>query len=96
MSFWPERRGDHHRLQRHLQARLAAPLRTRASNPHYQVIYNIVDDLKAAAEGMLQPDLRERDHRSREVRKVFRVTKVARSRVAISPMHSCSVKHSFA
>lgn len=42
----------------------------------YQVIYNIVDDLKAAAEGMLQPDLREEIIGHAEVRKVFRVTKV--------------------
>ena len=42
----------------------------------YQVIYNIMDDLKAAAEGMLQPDLREEILGHAEVRQVFRVTKV--------------------
>jgi translation initiation factor IF-2 len=42
----------------------------------YQVIYNIVDDVKAAAEGMLAPELREEVLGHAEVRQVFKVTKV--------------------
>jgi translation initiation factor IF-2 len=42
----------------------------------YQIIYNIVDDVKAAAEGMLAPELREEVLGHAEVRQVFKVTKV--------------------
>jgi len=42
----------------------------------YQVIYDIVDDLKKAAEGMLAPELRQEILGHAEVRKVFKVTKV--------------------
>ena len=42
----------------------------------YQVIYDITDDLKKAAEGMLAPDIREELLGHAEVRKVFKVTKV--------------------
>ena len=43
---------------------------------NYQVIYDIVDDLKKAAEGMLAPELRQEVLGHAEVRKVFRVSKV--------------------
>ncbi len=42
----------------------------------YQVIYDITDDLKKAAEGMLAPELRQEILGHAEVRKVFKVTKV--------------------
>jgi translation initiation factor IF-2 len=42
----------------------------------YQVIYDITDDLKKAAEGMLAPELRQEVLGHAEVRKVFKVTKV--------------------
>ncbi len=42
----------------------------------YQVIYDIVDDVKRAAEGLLEPEVREEVLGHAEVRKVFKVTKV--------------------
>lgn len=42
----------------------------------YQVIYDITDDLKKAAEGLLAPDVREEILGHAEVRKVFTVSKV--------------------
>lgn len=42
----------------------------------YQVIYDITDDLKKAAEGLLAPELREEVLGHAEVRAVFKVTKV--------------------
>ncbi|MBL0926303.1 MAG: translation initiation factor IF-2 [Phycisphaerales bacterium] len=42
----------------------------------YDVIYNIVDDVKAAAEGMLKPELRQEVLGHAEVRQVFRVSRV--------------------
>jgi len=43
---------------------------------NYQVIYDIVDDVKKAAEGLLEPDLREDVLGHAEVRKVFKVSRV--------------------
>lgn len=43
---------------------------------NYQVIYDIVDDLKKAAEGLLAPELRQEVLGHAEVRKVFKVSKV--------------------
>jgi len=42
----------------------------------YRVIYDLVDDLIKAAEGLLTPDLREEVLGHAEVRKVFKVSKV--------------------
>jgi len=42
----------------------------------YKVIYDIVDDLKAAAEGMLAPELREEVIGHAQVRQVFKVSRV--------------------
>ncbi|MEM1423002.1 MAG: translation initiation factor IF-2, partial [Planctomycetota bacterium] len=42
----------------------------------YRVIYDIVDDVKKAAEGMLEPELREEVLGHAEVREVFKITKV--------------------
>lgn len=42
----------------------------------YQVIYDITDDLKKAAEGLLAPELRQEILGHAEVRRVFKVSKV--------------------
>ncbi len=42
----------------------------------YQVIYDIVDDMKKAAEGLLAPEVRQEILGHAEVRQVFRVTRV--------------------
>jgi translation initiation factor IF-2 len=42
----------------------------------YQVIYDIVDDIKSMAEGLLEPEIRQEIIGHAEVRKVFRVSKV--------------------
>jgi translation initiation factor IF-2 len=42
----------------------------------YQVIYDLTDDLKKAAEGLLTPELRQEILGHAEVRKVFKVSKV--------------------
>ena len=42
----------------------------------YNIIYDVVDDIKAAMEGMLSPEIREIDSGKAEVREVFRVPKV--------------------
>jgi len=42
----------------------------------YQVIYNITDDVKKAASGLLEPEIREEVIGHAEVRKVFMVSKV--------------------
>ncbi|MEM9560286.1 MAG: translation initiation factor IF-2, partial [Planctomycetota bacterium] len=43
---------------------------------NYQVIYDIVDDIKKAAEGLLAPELRQEVLGHAEVRQVFKVSKV--------------------
>jgi translation initiation factor IF-2 len=42
----------------------------------YKVIYDIVEDMKKAAEGLLEPDIKLEVLGHAEVRKVFRVSKV--------------------
>lgn len=42
----------------------------------YRVIYDIVDDVKKAAEGLLEPELREEVLGHAEVREVFKISKV--------------------
>jgi translation initiation factor IF-2 len=42
----------------------------------YSIIYNVIDEVKAAMEGMLSPDLVEEILCSVEVREVFKITKV--------------------
>ena len=42
----------------------------------YQVIYDIVEDVKKAASGMLEPEIRQEVLGHAEVRKVFKVTRV--------------------
>ncbi len=42
----------------------------------YRVIYDAIDDIKAAMEGMLDPDFKEVVHGKAEVRQVFKVPKI--------------------
>ena len=42
----------------------------------YQVIYDMLDDVKAAMEGMLEPELREHTLGTAEIREIFRVPKI--------------------
>ena len=42
---------------------------------HYTIIYNVVDDVKAAMEGLLAPSLVEKITGKAEVRQVFRISK---------------------
>ena len=48
----------------------------------YDVIYDLTDDVKAAAEGMLSPELRIEVLGHAEVRQVFRISKVGAHRRA--------------
>ncbi len=45
---------------------------------YYSIIYNVVDDAKAALTGMLAPTLRERFLGNAEIREVFNITKVGK------------------
>jgi translation initiation factor IF-2 len=42
---------------------------------YYSIIYNVVDDVKAALSGMLKPTLREQFLGNAEIREVFQITK---------------------
>jgi translation initiation factor IF-2 len=50
--------------QRHVEIRL------------YKVIYEILDDLKKALSGMLEPEVREKLHGHVEIRQIFKVSRV--------------------
>jgi len=45
---------------------------------YYSIIYNVVDDVKAALSGMLAPTLRENFLGNAEIREVFNITKVGK------------------
>src|SRR5262245_63344398 len=45
---------------------------------YYSIIYNVVDDVKAALSGMLAPTLREKFLGNAEIRDVFNITKVGK------------------
>jgi translation initiation factor IF-2 len=45
---------------------------------YYSIIYNVVDDAKAALSGMLAPTLREQFLGNAEIREVFNITKVGK------------------
>ncbi|MEA2779691.1 MAG: translation initiation factor, partial [Rhodospirillaceae bacterium] len=45
---------------------------------YYSIIYNVIDDVKAALSGMLAPTLRERFLGYAEIREVFDITKVGK------------------
>ena len=45
---------------------------------YYSVIYNVIDDVKAALQGMLSPEARENFIGYAEIRQVFSITKVGK------------------
>jgi translation initiation factor IF-2 len=45
---------------------------------YYSIIYNLIDDIKAALSGMLTPELRENFIGYAEIREVFNITKVGK------------------
>ena len=45
---------------------------------YYSIIYDVIDDVKAALSGMLAPTLRERFLGNAEIREVFKITKVGK------------------
>jgi translation initiation factor IF-2 len=45
---------------------------------YYSIIYNVIDDIKAALSGMLSPTLRERFLGNAAIREVFAITKVGK------------------
>ncbi|MBV9991455.1 MAG: translation initiation factor IF-2, partial [Alphaproteobacteria bacterium] len=45
---------------------------------YYNIIYNVVDDVKAALSGMLEPELREKFLGNAEILEVFTITKVGK------------------
>jgi translation initiation factor IF-2 len=45
---------------------------------YYSIIYELLDDMKAAVEGLLAPEQRERFIGNAEIREVFNITKVGR------------------
>ncbi|MBI3452172.1 MAG: translation initiation factor IF-2 [Rhodospirillales bacterium] len=45
---------------------------------YYSIIYDVIDDLKAALSGMLTPTLKERFLGNAEIREVFEITKVGK------------------
>ena len=45
---------------------------------YYSIIYNVIDDVKAAMEGMLSPETRENYLGYAEIRQVFSITKVGK------------------
>jgi translation initiation factor IF-2 len=45
---------------------------------YYSIIYNVVDDVKAALSGMLAPSLREKFLGNAEIREVFNITKAGK------------------
>ena len=54
----------------------------------YRVIYDAIDDIKAALSGLLKPEQRERILGEAEVRQTFRVPKLGRDRRLVRP-HRC-------
>ncbi len=44
----------------------------------YSIIYEIIDDIKAAMEGLLKPEIKENSLGEVEIRKIFKVAKVGR------------------
>jgi translation initiation factor IF-2 len=45
---------------------------------YYSIIYNVVDDIKAAMSGMLAPTLREKFLGNAEIREIFNITKTGK------------------
>ena len=45
----------------------------------YNIIYNVIDDIKALMEGLLSPDIQEKILGGVEVRKTYKVSKIENS-----------------
>jgi translation initiation factor IF-2 len=45
---------------------------------YYSIIYNVIDDIKAALSGLLPPSLHEKFLGNAEIRQVFNITKVGK------------------
>jgi translation initiation factor IF-2 len=52
--------------------------RDRVDIRYYSIIYNVVDDIKAAMSGMLAPTLREKFLGNAEIREIFNITKTGK------------------
>ncbi|MBL8708463.1 MAG: translation initiation factor IF-2 [Rhodospirillaceae bacterium] len=52
--------------------------RDRIDIRYYSIIYNVVDDIKAAMSGMLAPTLREKFLGNAEIREIFNITKTGK------------------
>ena len=71
---------------RRSSASTSAPTRRRANSPsrrgieirYYNIIYNLVDDVKAALSGMLSPTLRETMLGNAQILEVFHISKVGK------------------
>jgi translation initiation factor IF-2 len=79
MSAWPRHRRAGHRLQRPRQC--AGPSGGEPEGRrirYYSVIYDLVDDVKAAASGLLSAELRETFIGYAEIKQVFKVSGVGK------------------
>ena len=45
---------------------------------YYSIIYNVIDDIKAALTGLLSPDLKEEFLGNAEIKEVFNISKVGK------------------
>ena len=71
--------GGHHRLQRARPQGGARPGRAQGIEiRYYNIIYNLVDDVKAAMSGMLAPTLRETMLGNAQILEVFHISKVGK------------------
>jgi translation initiation factor IF-2 len=78
--------GPDHRLQRPRQCdRRASATQKGVEIRYYSIIYDLVDDIKAAASGLLKAEVRETFIGYAKILEVFKVSASARWRVALSP-----------
>src|SRR3546814_8257519 len=67
---------------------------------YYSIIYNVIDDMKAALSGLLAPQVREKFLGNAEIREVFSVSKtgkvagcmVDRKRTRLNSRHYCEAR----
>jgi translation initiation factor IF-2 len=71
-------------VRANVQAKLAAD-QIGVEIRYYNIIYDLVDDVKKAMSGLLAPTVREIFLGNAEILEVFNISKVARSPVAASP-----------
>ena len=75
-SRWPPTRSSSGSTSGRTRARASSPRRKASTSALYQVIYDAIDDIKAALSGLLKPEERERVLGEAEVRQTFRVPKL--------------------